>query len=125
MSEIKKFSKKDGEFILSSRADELVKETDAAYKAAGVKILDYTHSQFFGRDKLEELLHQTGDQCAGLKFSFTLEKGKLNELNLVIQAVDSEGNVLDVSGGKSRSATGNSLYGGPRCPPTCIPPIHT
>ncbi len=95
MSVIKKFNENDGEFILASQADELVEATNSAYKAAGVKTLDYTHSQFFGKNKLEELLKKAGDQCAGLKFGFTLEEGKLNEISLVIQAVDEDGNVLD------------------------------
>ena len=122
MSEIKKFKESDGEFIPSSQADELFRDTKDAYKAAGVKTLDYTHSQFFGREKLEELLHHTGDQCVGLKFGFTLDDGKLNELSLTVQAVDSKGNVLNVLRG-SNPAAGNTLYAGPRCPPTCIPPI--
>ncbi len=121
MSETKKFNENDGEFILSSRADELVKETKAAYKAEGVKTLDYTHSQFFGKNKLEELLRKGGDQCVGLKFGFTLDEGKLNEISLIIQAVDSEGNVLGGAGEKS--AGGNTLFAGPRCPRTCIPPL--
>lgn len=121
MSVIKKFNENDGEFIPSSRADELVKATNSAYKAAGVKTLDYTHSQFFGKNKLEELLKKAGDQCAGLKFGFILEEGKLNEISLVIHAVDSEGNVL--GGSEENSAGGATLFAGPRCPKTCIPPI--
>ncbi len=121
MSEIKKFNENDGEFILTSRADELVKETKEAYKAAGVKTLDYTHSQFFGKKKLEELLKNAGSDCAGFKFSFILEEGKLNDLSLVVQAVDEDGNVLGGSGDKSGG--GVALFGGPKCPRTCIPPL--
>jgi hypothetical protein len=121
MSEIKKFNKNDGEFILSSRADELFKETKEAYKAAGVKTLDYTHSQFFGKNKLEELLRDAGSECAGFKFSFVLEDGKLNDLSLVVQAVDEDGNVLGGSGKKPGGSV--ALSGGPKCPRTCIPPL--
>lgn len=122
---MKEFSPLDGEFAPAQKTKELITSTHDEKVKRGQKKADYTHSQFFGKDKLEELLHNTGPECVGLRINFILEGDNRNEQGLLIQAVDKKGNVLSpVNSAMQRGDGGGSgLYGGPKCPRTCLPPL--
>ena len=119
----KEFTVDAGEYASSSKAKELVEKTRDEKKSRGLKQDEYTQSQFFGRDKLEALLKNSGSDCVGLKISILLEGPELTEEGLLIQAVDKNGNVLEpAAGAQLRGSGGAGVYGGPKCPKICLPP---
>lgn len=125
MSAIKEFSTDLGVYASSEKSKELVEKNKAEREKKGQKRKDHTQSQFFGRDKIEELLRNTGSACVGLKITLLLE-GEEEKEGLLIQAVDKDGKVLGIKlkAGEMRSlgGWGDGIYGGPKCPRTCLPP---
>ena len=123
MSSIREFTSDLGDFATEAQSRELLAENKKEREKKGQKIKDYTMSQFFGKDKIEPLLHDTGDACVGLKITLILDADGKEEL--LIQAVDKDGKVLPIrSMEKTRSLSGGAegVYGGPRCPKICLPP---
>lgn len=128
MSVLKEFSADAGEFISASDAAKLVEKSHKTKEEAGKKRNSYLHSQFFGKDKLLEVISRAGDDFAGIKISLLLEGGSLDDEGLLIQAVDKKGAVLGGNEGNKVKLPGNGgggigLFGGPKCPRTCLPPI--
>lgn len=131
MKEFNSFDPNAGEVIPASKIQELISRTHEVKAKRGLKKKEYVHSQFFGREKLEELLHNTGSECVGLRINFVLEGENFDQLGAVIQAVDAKGNVLPIRkahqniGYRDGGDGGTGVYGGPKCPKTCLPPPET
>ncbi len=123
---MKEFDASAGEYIPASKSKELIDNTHKEKAKRGLRKDDYTHSQFFGKDKLEALLRDAGPDCVGIRINFILEGEKNDELGALIQAVDKNGNVLHPAKQMMKTMSsgdgGGGLYGGPKCPRTCLPP---
>lgn len=119
MSTIKEFTADAGEYSSPAKSKELIEKTEKEREKRGQKKADYIHSQFFGKEKLEELLRNTGPDCVGFKINLILEGAGADEEGVLIQAVDKEGKVLSPGADAEEK---NGVYAGPKCPTVCIPP---
>lgn len=121
---LKEFTPDLGDFASDAKSKELLEESKKERKKKGLSLKDYTTSQFFGKDKIETLLRNSGDACVGVKISLLMNSEGKEEL--LIQAVDKDGKVLPFgSFEKSQSVMGGGsygVYGGPMCPKICLPP---
>jgi hypothetical protein len=127
MAVIKEFSADLGRYATAEESKKMFENSKQERERRNQKNKDYTHSQFFGKEKLLQLLDRTGEDCVGLKISLVIEDGESNE-SLMVQAVDKNGKVLPVKEPTDKGGSGGgvvSMYGGPRCPNTCVPPMET
>lgn len=128
MSTISEFSPDMGLYASVAQSAQLIENSKTERLENGQAPGSYTRSQFFGKEKLVALLGNTGNTCVGLKISILLEGDGLME-GLLVQAVDKDGNILTVSPVvEALGASGdgdNGVYGGPKCPPNCVPPPNS
>lgn len=129
MNELKKskFSPNDGKIIEEAEAKKHVDRFHKKKLAQGFeKKESYVHSQFFGRNVLEEMLSLGGKACVGLRFNFAVKESGDFDDGLVIYAVNEDGKLLGkpiITGKDSGDTKIVAAADGPPCPQNCIPPV--
>lgn len=118
-----KFTGNEGVFIPNALAKERTSRFHEKKIKQGHKPKTYVEAQFFGRNKIEELLKEFDKECVGLRFYFMVTEDKEFADQLVAVAVDENGVDLTETaiGLKDMPSPGKALVGGPTCPSVCNP----
>ncbi len=110
-----KVNAKSGKFITLKEAVTF-QEKHLNHRKEVLKEKEPIRSQFFGREKIEELLKKDG--CVGIKIIYGLDLG--SQPSLVLVASDNQLNIIAKDSSGLKGDDDNTyLGGGPTCPTEC------